>query len=129
VDELAGDSDYQSVEDAHTGSEVERLSMANDERNGRLPKGISSIHDSDMPRGGKRPHGSRHTRWCSSACSRDHSAPSDGGVMHPEVSRYLDMAAAKMGNAERPHGSNVRHAPMSAAELHRARAAARPGHT
>jgi hypothetical protein len=85
------------------------------------------IHDSDRGR----PHGKAHHRYCPPGCATDHRAPRHGGDVHPEVARYLDMIhpSGGPGGKERPRGSNVRHSPMSAAELHRARAAARPGHT
>jgi hypothetical protein len=121
VNELTGDDDYQTLEQAHVGSEVERLAMLDDSLTGKLPKGIAGIHNPDAAR---HPHGSNHHAGCSRSCSRDHAQPAHGGAEHPEVDRLLGVMAAKMGNKERPHGSSVRHSPMSASELHTARRAA-----
>jgi hypothetical protein len=78
-------------------------------------------------------HGPRdgrgHPARCAPDCTVDHNQPCHGGVIHPEVERYLDMAAKAMGNRERPHGNTRIYRPPSAAERARARAAARPGHT
>jgi hypothetical protein len=62
-------------------------------------------------------------------CTIDHDQPRHGNVVHPEVQRYLDMAAAKMGNREKPGEQSHSYRPLSLAQRQRARRAARPGHT
>jgi hypothetical protein len=84
---------------------------------------------------GIEPHGPRDGRGHAAAgcddpdCTVDHNQPRHPNTVHPEVQRYLDMAAAKMGNAERPAEQSHSYKPLSPAERERARRAARPGHT
>jgi hypothetical protein len=71
----------------------------------------------------------RHLKTCPRGCTRDHNQPRHAGVIHPEVQRYLEMAAEKMGNRERPHGNTHSYHPPSDAERARGRAAARSHRT
>jgi hypothetical protein len=88
----AGDDDGDSAD-----SEINRIV-------GRNPSMFASGGD-----------GKGHTSACDPDCTQDHAQPKLGGQIHPEVQKYLDMAADKFGKGarENPHGANVSYPPGS----------------